>query len=205
MKKILVWLSVTAGLLLAASCASTGMEPAQTSEIGQKYSTYSFKRETKELVMIVDVELARMRMEENYIPLHIKIANKRLPRLVITRESLTLIDEGSQKSYPMPESIEVEKNYNKLAPDHKFKSQTGFLVDQMTTSFSGYIQAQSNFFPQTQGAARVIERVYIRQLGFMEDLIYFPMPEGGVKGKLLRLRLESAELKAPFDFVFAVD
>lgn len=36
-----------------------------------------------------------------------------------------------------------------------------------------------NYFPQTQGATKIIDWVYVQKKGYMEDLIYFPMPSGG--------------------------
>jgi len=39
----------------------------------------------------------------------------------------------------------------------------------------------------------------------MEDLIYFPMPSGGIEGKILKLRLEAPELEIPFEIRFIVN
>jgi hypothetical protein len=38
----------------------------------------------------------------------------------------------------------------------------------------------------------------------MADLVYFPMPEGGIRGKILRLRLDVYELGKPVDVAFLV-
>jgi len=147
--------------------------------------------------------MARKRTEEAYFPLGIKIANKRLGQVIVDRETLVLVDENG-RIYSMPGVVELERNYDKLVPDHKFQSQTGIMGDTLLTGFSYYQKADSRFFPQVQGGGRVIDSVKIRAHGYLEDMIYFPMPEGGIKGRMLRLRLDVYELEKPFEIVFPV-
>jgi hypothetical protein len=170
----------------------------------KKYGGFAYKNETRDLAVVVDTELASRRVNENYFPLGIKVANKRLSGFVVSRETLFLVDE-SGNIYSMPDILKLQKEYKQLAPDHKFKSQTGILGDTLLTSFSYFQKNESNFFPQTQGAARVIDTVYLRTNGYMEDMIYFPTPPGGIKGKAMRLRLDIPDLKTPFDVVFIVE
>ncbi len=160
-------------------------------------------RQSRDLAIVVDVEMARKRTEEAYFPLGIKIANKRLGQVIVDRETLVLVDENG-RIYPMPGVVELERNYDKLVPDHKFQSQTGIMGDTLLTGFSYYQKADSRFFPQVQGGGRVIDSVKIRAHGYLEDMIYFPMPEGGIKGRMLRLRLDVYELEKPFEIVFPV-
>jgi len=168
-----------------------------------KVGAYSYMRQTRDLAIVVDVEMTQKRTDEPYFPLGIKIANKRLSQVIVDRETLVLVDD-QDRVYTMPEVVELEQKYNKLTPDHKFQSQTGIMGDKLLTSFSYYQKADSRFFPQTQGGGRVIDTVKIRAHGFIEDMIYFPMPEGGIKGKTLRLRLDVYELEKPFEVIFPV-
>jgi len=188
--------------MVNCTISRVGLENSQ--EPTKRLGSSSFIRENRDLAIVVDVELTRRRLDEHYFPLGIKIANKNLETLTLDRDSLILVDEHDDIYY-MPEVVELQAYYNKLAPDHKFKSQTGLMVDQLLTSFSYFMKAESNFFPQTQGAGRIIEMVYIRKKSYMEDLIYFPMPPGGIKGKLLRLRLETPQLEIPYEIAFIVD
>jgi hypothetical protein len=190
-------------LVLATGCASVNLEKKGAVE-AKKSGAYSYIRETSDMVIVVDIELAKRRSKEPFFPLGIKIANKRLNSIVADRETLVLVDEKDQV-YRMPDVLELEQKYDKLAPDHKFKSQTGILGDQIMTSFSFFRKAESNFFPQTQGGGRVIDSVYIPTHGYMEDMVYFPMPAGGIEGKMLRLRLDVFELQKPFEIAFPVE
>jgi hypothetical protein len=189
---------------LAASCTSYQAGRESTIPSVRKFSAFSYIKENRDLAVIVDTELARRRKGEDYFPLGIKIANKSIEGLIVDRESLLLVDQEG-KVYSMPDILELQKYYDLLAPDHKFKSQTGLIGDQMLTSFSYFRKAVSNFFPETQGAAKVVDRVYIQKNGYMEDLIYFPMPPGGIEGKILILRLDALQLDAPFEIGFPVD
>lgn len=195
--------SIVIGLaILAAGCATAGSK-GKSGE-ASKSATFNYTWEDKNLVIILDVELARRRAEEPYFPLGIKIANKRLNRIIVDRETLFLVDEADTV-YLMPSVEELTLQYNKLTPDNKFKSQTGVLGDQIMTGFSIYRKAVGQLFPQTQGGGRTVGSIYIPTNGYMEDLIYFPMPEGGIKGKNLRLRLDVYELGKPLDVAFRID
>ena len=195
--------SILLGLaVLASGCATAGPKgkPGEAS----KSATFNYSWQDKNLAIILDVELARRRTEEPFFPLGIKIANKRLNRIIVDRETLFLVNEAGTV-YPMPSVEELSLQYDKLTPDNKFISQTGVLGDQIMTGFSYYRKAVGRLFPQTQGGGRTVDAIYVQTNGYMEDLVYFPMPEGGIKGKTLRLRLDVYELGKPLDIAFRVD
>jgi hypothetical protein len=75
----------------------------------------------------------------------------------------------------------------------------------MMTGFAMYRKAVGRLFPQIQGGGRTVDSIYVQKNGYMEDLVYFPMPEGGIKGKTLRLRLDVYELGKPLDVAFRVE
>jgi hypothetical protein len=194
-------------LLIAFLIPATGCTPVTPEKPGPieitKVGAYSYMRQNRDIAIVVDVEMTQKRTEEAYFPLGIKIANKRLSQVIVDRETLVLVDEKDQV-YVMPSIVELEQKYDKLVPDHKFQSQTGIMGDDLLTGFSYYQKADGRFFPQVQGGARTIDAVIIRAHGYMEDMVYFPMPAGGIKGKMLKLRLNVFELKTPFEIVFPV-
>jgi len=202
MRKSFYGISLFLMLALGMSCAT--YQAGKGIPTVRKFGFFSYIKENKDLALVVDTELARRRKDENYFPLGIKVANKNLDSLTIDREALILVDQDGTE-YAMPDILELQENYDRLTADHKFKTQTGLIGDQVLTSFSYYRQAESNFFPQTQGAGYIINRVYIQKKGYMEDLIYFPMPPGGIEGKTLLLRLASPQLEVPFEIPFPID
>ena len=188
--------------VLAAACATVGTEGKKAGGTSRS-AAFTYTQENSDLAVIVDVELAKNRTGEPYFPLGIKIANKRLNRIIVDRETLFLVDEADAV-YPMPSVEELSLHYDKLVPDNKFKSQTGVLGDEMMTSFSFFRKAEGRLFPQTQGGGWVVDSIYVQTKGYMADLVYFPMPEGGIRGKILRLRLDVYELGKPVDVAFLV-
>jgi len=195
----LLFLSVS----LLIFCGGYDVSDESSTGEGERAGGFIYQGEDENIIVVVDVELTRRRLEEKYFPLSIKVANKRLPSLTLTRNSFILIDESKIPHY-MVDIGELQKNYEMLASDSRFRSQTGLLADQVVRSFSYYRKAESNFFPKAAGAARVIDSVYVRQRGYMEDLIYFPMPPGGIQGKVLILRIDAEELELPADIAFSV-
>ncbi len=195
--------SILLGLtVLSAGCAS--VRPKGRGGEASKTAVFDYTWQDTNLAIIVDVELARRRADEPYFPLGIKIANKRLKRIIVDRETLFLVDD-TETVYRMPSVEELSLEYHQLTPDNKFKSQTGVLGDQIMTGFSYYRKAQGRLFPQTQGGGRTVDSIYVQTNGYMEDLVYFPMPKGGIRGKILRLRLDVYELGKPLDVSFRVD
>lgn len=188
--------------VLAAGCATAG--PAGKGGEASRAAAFSYKWEDSNLAIVLDVELAKRRLEETYFPLGIKIANKRLNRIIVDRETLFLVDENGS-IYEMPSVDELQVQYNKLVPDNKFRSQTGVLGDDMMTGFSMYRRAVGRLFPQIQGGGRTVDSIYVQKNGYMEDLVYFPMPEEGLTGKTLRLRLDVYELGKPLEVAFRID
>jgi hypothetical protein len=191
-------------IALLIACGGYDVNDESSSGGDGNYAGSYFQGEDEHIIVAVDVELTRLRLEEKYFPLSVKVANKRLPSLTLTRNSFIFIDEN-RIPYYMPDIKELQKNYDKLTPDSKFRSQTGLLRDQMPTSFTYYRRADSNFFPAVAGGGRVINEVYVRQRGFMEDMIYFPMPPDGITGKVVILRVDAEELEVPADIAFSVN
>jgi hypothetical protein len=195
--------SILLGLtVLAAGCAS--VHPKGQGGEASKTAVFDYTWQDTNLAIIVDVELARRRADEPYFPLGIKIANKRLRKIIVDRETLFLVDD-METVYRMPSVEELSLQYHQLTPDNKFKSQTGVLGDQIMTGFSYYRRAEGRLFPQTQGGGRTVDSIYVQTNGYMEDLVYFPMPKGGIRGKTLRLRLDVYELGKPLDVSFRVE
>ena len=86
------------------------MNDESTSEGGERPGGSIFQGEDEHLIIVVDVELARRRLEGKYFPLSIKVANKRLLSLTLTRNSFILIDANRIPHY-MPDIVELQKNY----------------------------------------------------------------------------------------------
>ena len=99
---------------------------------------------------------------------------------------------------------EVQDKYKKLLADSQYRDSSAFTDTQSLTSFTQFQVQRSNFFPKAAGGAKVTNRVIIRPRGYIDDRVYFVMPETGIEKQKLILRLVAPELDAPFDVVFTV-
>ncbi len=191
-------------LFFFSSCRAKRAEEKIISGVDKKVGRYSYKKENLNLIIIVDTETARMRKKEKYFPLDIKVANKDLDSLTLTRENVFLLDEKGNR-YHMASVEEILRDYDKLLLDSRFRDE-GFVVgNKIATSFEFFIQEKSNFFPVKAGAGRVTDSVIIGRNRFIEDRLYFPMLPEGIEGKKLKLLFEVPELDFPLEVSFFVE
>lgn len=203
MKQILLFTLSVGLFLLVVSCGTQQVETDLPAGLDKKHGAYSYIKEDRWMSMILDYEVARLRKEDKYFPLDVMIANHDLNSLTVTRESLILFDANG-KGYNLPSIDEIQEKYSNLWADSLFKYPSAFSDDQSLTSFTYYRVQRSNFFPRTAGAAQVTNKVIIRPKGYIDDRLYFPMPDLGIDKQKLILRLVAPELDMPFDLVFTV-
>jgi len=101
-------LFILASLFLVA-CGTQNVETDLPAGLDVKSGAYSYKFEDREVSVVVDYEVARLRKEEKYFPLDVMIANKKLASVTVTRDSLILIDANG-KSYSMATIQEIQDN-----------------------------------------------------------------------------------------------
>jgi hypothetical protein len=191
----------------ALSCASR--QPIRGQEAGdldRKLSTYAFIEEGDLVTFIVGTRATRYRGKEDpYIPVEICISNNGLRRLILTRESFTLIDEEGNR-YPAANPRELIEGYDFLDVDRDGLSE---LREIVFNKFSAYTRYQSKFSPTNTATALretlVRDMVSLPRYGYIIDFIYFPTPQTGVKGHRFELFLESPDLPDPVFLKFIVE
>ncbi len=192
-------LVTTLGAALAG-CATAERNPGAVGIFSEKLSPYNYKEEGHLALMIVGVEAARFIRREPYVPLFVQVANKSKVTFEITRESFVL-EDSQGRQYPMAPAQEVSARYARLDLDRRMfqqnRSITGVGVELFT-----YVT--SNFFPSAARRALLIQQVSLPPVAYMEDVLYFPIPETGLNGTPLRLLLKVKELPDPIQVVFEV-
>jgi len=201
-----VVLVATLGLLVAACAAKQPIEGQEASGQSRKLSTFAYIEEGKIVALVVDVQAARYRDGVGYVPLEIAIANKGLKRLMLTRESFTLIDAKGNR-YPAATPKELIENYEFLDLDRKPPlAELNGLTD---SKFAAYTRYPSKFSPTrdvvTGSSALVRDLVALPRYGYLLDFIYFPEPPTGIKGQQFELFLDSPDLEDPVFVKFTVN
>ncbi|HEU4401364.1 MAG TPA: hypothetical protein VFT43_04600 [Candidatus Polarisedimenticolia bacterium] len=187
-----------AGML--ASCATLEKNPNVAGTFSDKLSPYNYKDEGDLVLMVVGVEAARFIRKEPYFPLFVQIANKTKGTFSINRESFTL-EDSLGRQYPMAPARDVAEKYPRIDLDRALFRQNRSIT---TTGADVYNFISSNFFPTTSGRGLLIEQVSLPPFNYMEDILYFPIPESGLNGVPLRLLFKVQSLEEPIMVRFEV-
>ncbi len=173
------------------------------SGVDRKLSTFAYIEEGDLVTLIVDTRATRDRDQAGYLPLEIAIANRGLKQLTLRRESFTLADSEGRR-YPMASPTETLGNYQFLEFDRTLAELEGIVFNR----FGAFTRYPSNFSPTlTLGSGRtnvVQDLVSLPRFGYLIDLIYFPVPEGGVLGRRFELFVDAPELADPLFVRFEV-
>jgi hypothetical protein len=183
-------------LLAAAGAAVSGCiigghtrRSPRPGDLDFRLGPFTYIEEGKLIGLMVGAEAARYREKEKYVPLAVGLVNKNAPTLKVTRESFVLQDESGTR-YPMATLSEVAEGYGKDVMDRGFTSS----FDMFRSHFPTYERVSSNFFPARTSGGIVIDRVELPPFHYMIDLLYFPMPEGGVLNRRFELHVNATGL-----------
>lgn len=199
----LALLAVGVGL----GCAGAFGGLPQEEGLHPRLTRFAYLEEGDLVSLAVDTEAARRRADREFIPLAVGVANIGLDRLVITRESFTLVDDEGNR-YAMAGIREVRRSQPNTEYDFKLTSQfRGVYLNR----FEVWPRMPAVFFPfpsldppfRGRGVAR--DRVELSKKTWMEDLLYFPHPEGDLLGRRYELQLDTEQLERPIFVKFAIE
>jgi len=200
-------LGLAPGVLAAAAlaaglggCVSLERNPNVVSPYSDKLSAFNYKEEGSVAILVAGVDGARFIRKEAYFPLFVQVANKSKGTFEITREAFTL-EDSLGRQYSIAPAREVAENYGRLDLDRRLFQQnrqfTGNGVGLMT-------HVSSNFYPSSARRSLLIEQVMLPPHTYMEDVLYFPIPESGLNGVPLRLLFKVKAIEEPIQVVFEV-
>jgi hypothetical protein len=185
-------------LLLTAGCAGTP-NPKVVSPVSTKLSTFNYKDEGSQLLLVVGTEAAQYNVREKYFPLFITVANKQNSTLHITRESFTFEDSLGRRYSPLPVQV-IQEEYHRGEFDWKlFRENYAFTG----TSVERYTAIRSNFYPSvTRGIVQ--DEIELPRFGYIHDILYFPLPEERIQGGPFHLSFKTRELEEAVVVAFNV-
>jgi hypothetical protein len=186
--------------VLVAGCSSVERNPNVPGTYSDKLSPFNYKEEGSVALMVVSVEGARFIREEPYFPLFVQIANKSNLTFSITRESF-MLEDGLGRQYGTAPPAEVASKYRRVDLDRRLFHRN----QAVTSSYIGlFTRISSNFFPSSARPTLRIEQVSLPSRAYMEDILYFPIPETGLNEVPLRLLFKQRGLEQPIQVVFEV-
>jgi len=200
-------LALGLALLAVAGCASGFNDLPQEPGFSPRLTRFTYLEEGKLVSLAADTEATLQREKQKFIPVGIGIANLGLGKpLTLSRESFTLVDDQGKK-YSLATVQEARSLAGLQTYDLKLE-QT--FVEVLNNRFTTMMSVPMVFFPvqstEPQYARRGIvrDRVELPIRSWAWDVLYFPHPEGKLKGRKYELWLDAPELEEPIFVRFAV-
>jgi hypothetical protein len=192
-------------LLLAAApglvaCVGLTRNPSVAGTYSDKLSPYNYREDGSLASMVVGVDAARFVRSEPFVPLFVQVINKSKQSFEVTRESF-LLEDRLGKQYGVAPAAEVADSYARLDVDRRLFQQNRSIT---LTYVSLYTYITSEFFPSSSRRTLLVDRVSLPPRSYMEDVLYFPVPESGLNDVPLRLLFQVPGLDEPIQVVFAV-
>ncbi|MCU0253605.1 MAG: hypothetical protein MUE47_03600 [Acidobacteria bacterium] len=194
-------------LLAAAGCASGFNDLPQEPGFSPRLTRFTYLEEGKLVSLAADTEATLQREKQKFVPIGVGIANLGLDKpLTLGRESFTLVDDTGKK-YSLATVQEARSLAGLQTYDLKLE-QT--FVEVLNNRFTTMLSVPMVFFPvqstEPQYSRRGIvrDRVELPVRTWAWDVLYFPHPEGKLKGRKYELWLDAPELKEPIFVRFAV-
>ncbi len=196
------WVATAIGVAAIAwtGCAGLDPNPNVVGTYSHKLSPFNYKEEGALARIVVSVEGARFIRDEAYVPVFVQVANKSKTTFELTRESFILEDPLGRR-YALAPAREVGENYRRLDIDRRlFRRNQQFTA----TGVSLFTYITSDFFPSASRRSLLVDHVSLPPHTYMEDVLYFPIPEAGLNGVPLRLLFKVKEIPEAIHVVFEV-
>jgi hypothetical protein len=193
----IVLLLVPAGL---SGCVGLARNPNVAGTYSDKLSPYNYREDGSLATMVVGVDAARFVRSEPFVPLFVQVINKSKTTFEVTRESFLLEDRLGQQ-YGVAPAAEVVDSYPRLDIDRRLFQQNRSIT---LTYVSLYTYITSEFFPSSSRRTLLVDRISLPPHSYMEDVLYFPIPDSGLNHVPLRLLFQVPGLADPIQVVFEV-
>ncbi len=198
--RVLAGLLAVVTLLAAGACATSNRQIGAAGHllVSASLSPSTYYDEGKQLFLGVDTRAAGLTRKGSVFPLGVAVANKSPGSLTLRSESFVLEDDKGAR-YAVVGYEEWTEQYRRRKSDETLLED---FYGVLNARFLSYRRGPLRFFPlKFQG------RVRVRELGrrtLASGYLYFPMPEGGVKGRRFTLLLKVDEHPETFVVRFKV-
>ena len=153
-----------------------------------------FHAKAKEGQVWVNVDLARQRTKDGYVPLLVAVRNDDKTPITLDRSSFALVAaNGTTEHMPRVEALRVE--YGKEAFDRSVVQTAGFPVGTLLDEDDA---VRSNFFPPVSPEGGVVlDDISLPSHYWMSDIIYFRQLPSFAEGHAVTLEITAKGWEKP--------
>jgi hypothetical protein len=174
MKRFTSLFAMGAALALTLPVAGASARPATSHRYG--YST--FREQTDRVDVLVDGYPATLHAADGFVPVPVTVAVVKGGRpIALTPESFTLVDSQGH-AVPAAAYGELLQGYGKMNFDRTMIRQRPLVLG----SYYGNLLRVGGAFYPAPGKQTRVEKIEIPAYGYFSDILYFPMPAGGLGG-----------------------
>jgi len=121
--------------------------------------------------------------ESGQLNIKSSVANKSKETLQIGRESFILEDSIGRR-YALAPASDVAAHYSRLDMDRRLFQENRSIT---ATYVNLYTYISSEFFPSSSRVSLLLDHVTLPPHAYMEDVLYFPVPDSGLNGVPLHI------------------
>lgn len=187
------------------SCAVVPQETATPATTDPTLSRTTYYEEGQLAFMAIDCQAASVQKDGSIFPLAFMLANKTNKAIRINAEDFTLLDSRGER-YPMESYETYREHYRRSAIDKRLSEQfveaTNHHLSIDESMLSTYRQQPLPFY--ADGTPRS-DSLQLGPRQFTRGLLYFPVPESGLKNQILELHLASRDFPQPLFVKFRIE
>ena len=205
---LLIVLSLGILASTTSGCATFKGQLPQEEGLHPRLTRWTYLERGNLAALAVDVQAALKREDSEYVPLGVGVANLRIPKVRLNRESFTLVDEAGRR-YALASVQEVRELGQLMNYDLRLSRNFG---EVFSTTYQPWPRRASAFFPVPGVSSDPIfprrslvnDRIELSNSSYMIDVLYFPHPEGELVGSYFELWMDSEDLEEPLFVKFRV-
>ena len=189
--------AATLAIAVSAGCPRREAPSPSAASSDPKLSISTYIEEGDLVGLVAGTRLTRTRSEREVIPVEVAVANLGLPGLTLTEESFVLRDaQGHREAVASGEALD---RYGSTDVDRRQQE----LPPVVRGKWNGFRPVFMNF-TRSFDEPTVTASLALPRFAYGVDILYFPRPAGGVRGKTFELELSAPELPDPVYVRFAV-
>ncbi|ANM31567.1 hypothetical protein ABI59_21380 [Acidobacteria bacterium Mor1] len=175
-----------------------GLPASAQGALSEEIALDTYRDGSERLTVVLGSYPASRHELDAFIPIPVAIGLEDSPAITLSPENFVLVDPDGVE-YPAAGFGEIRNQYRKAAYDRSLLRLRPLVTGP---GFARKLRLPSNFYPARSDGMR-FDDVELSRQTWIADVLYFPMPDGGLNGPLT-LRVAGKGIASPVEVRFEV-